>query len=235
MARNPFTPTFGVSPPLLVGRSDLLDDFVTALEDGAGAPGRMTLYTGARGTGKTVMLNEVEDLARQQGWRIISETATEGLVSRLVREHLPTLLREIDPDGAKTRVTGVSAPMGLGGATWEAIDAHEVAPAFRTQLTAACDLLAANGTGLLITLDEIHHHVVLELREVATVLQHLVREEREIAFVGAGLPSAVSAVLNDDVLTFLRRADRHSWSRRTSGGGHSHHRADRARRTPHHT
>ena len=210
MTRNPFTPTFGVSPPLLVGRSDLLDDFVDALEDGPGAPGRMTLYTGARGTGKTVMLNEVEDLARQQGWRVISETATEGLVDRLVREHLPALLSEIDPDGAKVKVTGLSAPMGLGGATWETSEAHTVSPALRTRLTAACDLLTANSTGLLLTLDEIHHHVVRELREVATVLQHLVREEREIAFVGAGLPSAVSAVLNDDVLTFLRRADRHS-------------------------
>ncbi|MCB0970019.1 MAG: hypothetical protein KDA97_00665, partial [Acidimicrobiales bacterium] len=144
-----------------------------------------------------VMLNEVEDRARQQGWRVISETATEGLVRRLVREHLPALLSEIDPDGAMTKVTGVSAPMGLGSATWETTEAHEVVPALRTQLTAACDLLAADGTGLLLTLDEIHHQVVPELREVATVLQHLVREEREMTFVGAGLPSSVSAVLND--------------------------------------
>lgn len=210
VARNPFTPTFGVSPPLLAGRSGLLDDFAAAIEDGPGAPGRMTLYTGARGTGKTVMLNEVEDLARQQGWRVISETASSGLVNRLVGEHLPALLAEIDPGGATTKVTGISAPMGLGGATWETSEAHEASPALRTQLTAACGLLAENGAGLLLTLDEIHHQVVPELREVATVLQHLVREEREIAFAGAGLPSAVSAVLNDDVLTFLRRADRHS-------------------------
>jgi hypothetical protein len=177
---------------LLVGRSDLLDDFVAAIEDGPGAPGRMTLYTGARGTGKTVMLNEVEDLARQQGWRVISETATAGLGNRLVGEHLPMLLAEID------------------AATWETREAHEVSPALRTQLTAACDLLAEHGAGLLLTLDEIHHQVVTELRELATVLQHLVREEKEMAFVGAGLPSAISVVLNDDVLTFLRRADRHS-------------------------
>lgn len=212
MARNPFTPTFGVSPPRLAGRSDLLDEFAAALEDGPGAPGRMTLYTGARGTGKTVMLNEVEDLARQQGWRVISETATAGLVNRLVVEHLPALLGEIDPDGVTTKITGVTAPLGLGGATWERTEQHATAPALRTQLTAACDLLAGTGTGLLLTLDELHHQVVAELREVATVLQHLVREEREIAFVGAGLPSAVSALLNDDVLTFLRRADRHSLS-----------------------
>ncbi len=209
MSRNPFTPTFGVSPPLLVGRSDLLDDFKDALEDGPGAPGRVTIYTGARGTGKTVMLNEVEDVARQLGWRVISETATTGLVGRLIGEHLPTLLAEIDPNGPKTRVSGVSAPFGLGGATWEKREPYEVLPALRTQLTAACDFLGANQAGLLLTLDEVHHQVVPELREVATVLQHLVREEREIAFVGAGLPSAINAILNEDVLTFLRRADRH--------------------------
>jgi hypothetical protein len=209
VARNPFTPTFGVTPPSLVGRSQQLEDFTAALEDGPGAPGRTTLYTGARGTGKTVMLNEVEDLARQQGWRVISETATPGFVERLVDEHLAVLLREIDPAGGTARLTGVSAPMGLGGATWQPPQPHQVVPALRAQLSAACEVLAETGAGLLVTLDEIHHHHAGELRELASVLQHLVREEREIAFVGAGLPTAVSALLNDDVLTFLRRADRH--------------------------
>lgn len=204
MARNPFTPTFGVSPPLLVGRSELLDDFATALEDGPGAPGRVTLYTGARGTGKTVMLNEVEDLARQQGWRVISETATPGFVTLLVSEHLPGLLREVDPEGTKSALTGINVPMGLGGASWKTDESHRVVPALRTQTTAACELLSEAGAGLLLTLDEVHHHQVGELRELASVLQHLVREEREIMFAGAGLPTAVNAVLNDDVLTFLR-------------------------------
>ncbi len=213
MARNPFTPTFGVSPPLLVGRTELLKDFAAAIEDGPGAPGRVTLYTGARGTGKTVMLNEVEDLARQQGWRVISETAIPGFVSRLVGEHLPVLLREIDPDIAKSKLTGVSAPLRTWRCLLDATQRHQVAPALRTQLTAVCDVLANTGSGLLVTLDEVHHHQVDELRELASVLQHLVREEREIMFAGAGLPSAVSAVLNDDVLTFLRRADRHSLGR----------------------
>ena len=213
MARNPFTPTFGVSPPLLVGRSEQLEDFAAALEDGPGAPGRVMLFTGARGTGKTVMLNEVEDLARRQGWRVIAETATPGFVSRLVNEQLPGLLREIDPKGTKSKLTGINVPMGLGGASWATDESHQVVPALRTQTTAACDLLSETGSGLLLTLDEIHHHQVDELRDLASVLQHLVREEREIMFAGAGLPSPVSAVLNDDVLTFLRRADRHALGR----------------------
>ena len=78
IAKNPFTPTFGTSPPLLVGRDPLIEEFADALEDGPGAPGRATLYTGARGSGKTVLLNEVEDRAQAAGWLVVSETATPG-------------------------------------------------------------------------------------------------------------------------------------------------------------
>jgi len=41
------------------------------------------------------------------------------------------------------------------------------------------------------------------------VVQHAVREQLELAFVGAGLPRAVSDLLEQDVLTFMRRAERH--------------------------
>jgi len=206
---NPFTPTFGVSPPVLAGRTDLIADFADALDDGPGSPGRATLYTGARGTGKTVMLNEVEDVARARGWLVVSETATPGFVDRIVTEHLPAILREVDPHGDSIKLTGITAPMGLGGATWESETTHQPVPGLRNQLALVCDLLAASGTGMLITLDEIHHHRAEELREMVTTLQHLMREGREISFVGAGLPSAVNSILNDEVLTFLRRADLH--------------------------
>ncbi len=93
---NPFHASFGVSPPLLVGRDGALEDFVEALEDGPGASGRATLYTGARGAGKTVMLNAVEDRAKKRGWLTISETATPGFVARITQQHLPRLLRDFE-------------------------------------------------------------------------------------------------------------------------------------------
>ena len=40
-------------------------------------------------------------------------------------------------------------------------------------------------------------------------MQHAFRERRELAFVGADLAASISDVVNDDVLTFLRRAERH--------------------------
>jgi hypothetical protein len=206
---NPFKPTFGVTPPLLVGRDNLIDDFAEALADGPGSSGRATIYTGARGSGKTVMLNEVEDRAKKRGWVVVSETATPGFVERIARQHLPSLLRELDPEAVRRRLTGITGPFGSGGATWSAIEAHLADAGLRNQTALLTDLLAENGTGLLITLDEIHRNQIAELRELATTVQHAFREERELAFVGAGLASAVSDVVNDEVLTFLRRAQRH--------------------------
>jgi len=206
---NPFKPSFGVSPPLLVGRDDLLDEFAEALEDGPGSAARATIYTGARGSGKTVMLNAVEDRAREQGWVVISETASPGFVDRIVRQHLPGLLRDFDPGAVRRRLTGITGPLGAGGATWSAVEAHLADAGLRNQAALLTDLLAENGAGLLITLDEIHRNQIGELRELSTTVQHAFREERELAFVGAGLALAVSDVVNDEVLTFLRRAERH--------------------------
>lgn len=207
---NPFHPSFGVTPPLLVGRDELIDEFVEALEDGPGSAGRATLYTGARGSGKTVMLNAVEDRARAMGWVVVSETASPGFVARISRQHLPRLLAAFDPNAIGRRLSGITAPLGAGGLTWNTIEAHIAEAGLRNQIELLTDLLAESGTGLLITLDEVHQNQIGELRELATTVQHAFREERELAFVGAGLASAISDVTADEVLTFLRRAERHS-------------------------
>lgn len=211
---NPFKPSFGVSPPLLAGRDDLIEEFADGLDDGPGSPSRATLYTGARGAGKTVMLNAIEDRARRRGWIVISETAAPGLVERLTRRRLPEVLRSFDPDAVQRRLTGLTAPFtGGGGVSWETLERHVAEADLRSQITLLTELLAENGTGLLITVDEIHRQQIAELRELAITVQHAFREERELAFAGAGLTAAVSDVLNDDVLTFLRRADRHHLGR----------------------
>jgi hypothetical protein len=209
---NPFNPSFGVSPPLLVGRDDLIEEFVEAVEDGPGAAGRATLYTGPRGAGKTVLLNAIEGRTKSMGWLVVSETASPGFVERISRQHLPRLLRDFDPDAVHRRVSGFSVPLGplgSGGVTWDTLEPHVVAAGLRNQIEMLTDLLIEQETGLLITLDEIHQNQVAELRDLATAVQHAFREGRELAFVGAGLKSSISDVVNDEVLTFLRRADRH--------------------------
>ncbi|WP_430336249.1 ATP-binding protein [Rhodococcus sp. ACT016] len=205
-ARNPFTPSFGVTPPLLVGRGDAIADFDDALDAGPGAFGRAALVTGQRGTGKTVLLNQLEDQARTRGWLVIAETATPGLIERLATDHLPRLLAEYDPDNVRRRVTGLSA--GPVSATSTVDDQHKPRPTLRSQLEQLTSLLARHDTGVLITVDEVHAGHVDELRELFTTYQHAVREGQDVAIVAAGLPASVSDLLSDSVLTFLRRAHR---------------------------
>jgi hypothetical protein len=205
---NPFAPTFGTTPPLLVGRDEIIDDFRDALVSGPGAPGRATLVTGLRGTGKTVILNAFEDVAREVGWVVISETATPRFLDRLVEEHLPLLLRRFDPKQTESEITGASiAP--IGGIQRSVKRTHEPHPGLRDQLFRLADIIhEQSGAGVLITLDEVHRKQIDEIRELGAVVQHAFREGRAVAFAGAGLPSSVSDLLNDEVSTFLRRADR---------------------------
>jgi hypothetical protein len=130
------------------------------------------------------------------------------LIHRITEEHLPNLKRVLQGAAKPSRrVTGVSA-VGIS-ASWEPSTQSASTDGLRAKLAEVAELAGANEAGVFITLDELHGAPISELRELTTILQHCFREERPVAFVGAGLPSAVSSLLNDSVLTFLRRADRY--------------------------
>ncbi|WP_062520426.1 AAA family ATPase [Demequina silvatica] len=207
MTVNPFKPTAGAVPPLLVGRDALLAEVDEGIQSGPGHPARITIFTGARGTGKTVMLTESGDRAMSHGWLVIDESASPGMLAR-IGEAVDRLLEGVSPR-ARRRVTGVSIG-ALGSIDTELTP--QLAEGVRHRIGRLLDTLEADGTGLLITVDEVHARSD-DLRELALITQHLVRENREFAIVMAGLPSAVSDLLRSDaqgrVLTFLRRADKH--------------------------
>ena len=204
MGANPFKPSAGSSPPDLIGRQPLLDGIAESIADGPGAPGRLSIFTGARGVGKTVMLNEVEGLYDAEGWRKVSLTAVPGFLRELYGR--VSGIREQEEPRPKGRVTGLSAP---GGLSLELERPPVREPELREAIEQLLDVLVARDAGLLVTVDEIHAARTPELRTLAVVAQHLVREDRQFALAMAGLGAAVSDLLNDDVLTFMRRADRH--------------------------
>jgi hypothetical protein len=65
--------------------------------------------------------------------------------------------------------------------------------------------LSKRGKGILLLIDEVRASTP-EMRELAAIYQHLVGDGANIAIAMAGLPNAISAVLNDEILTFLNRA-----------------------------
>ena len=67
--RNPYSPGAGTRPPALVGRDGEIESMDVALQRlRLGRDGRSQMLTGLRGVGKTVMLNEFEQLADARGF-----------------------------------------------------------------------------------------------------------------------------------------------------------------------
>ncbi len=198
---NPFKPSAGHVPPVLIGRDMVLADFEEGLDNGSGAPGRLMRVTGARGIGKTVILAEFKRMAEQRGWQVISETASAGMARRLLDRLRPkqrSFSFSFEPSVSVMNVGG-----SLGGIHYEKT---QLPLTLREAMGLRLDELEKHGGGLLVTIDEAQAAERSDMVAIATASQHLTSEDRNIAFVFAGLPSMSSKWLNDDVMTFLRRA-----------------------------
>ena len=83
---NPFSPGAGSQPPELAGRQLVLADVDVALQRvKRGVFTRSSIFVGLRGVGKTVLLNQVRDLAEVHGFHTVFVEAHE-------QKSLPALL-----------------------------------------------------------------------------------------------------------------------------------------------
>lgn len=202
---NPFVPTFGVTPPLLVGRDKSLARFRAALDTGPTHPDYALLLTGPRGSGKTAMLNAVENIAREKGWSVVAVTASSGRA----RDELLAGLAGHFGSGSGLRLSSVHS-FGVGGSVErEEPSTLNVPPLLRSGLAKVASHLATQGAGLLLTIDELQAGDQKEMRELATALQHVTRRELQpLAFVGAALPEIEDTMLADRRITFFQRCSR---------------------------
>ena len=141
MKTNPFKPTAGAEPPVLVGRDHVIDDFIDGLDEGVGAPGRLMRITGPRGSGKTVLLTELGDIARKRGWLVVDVTAREGMLGEVI-----AMLSDED-------AIELSADIDLGIVKAHASTGQKSRVSIREALTKATGS-AAGRTGVLVTVDE---------------------------------------------------------------------------------
>lgn len=202
--RNPFIPTFGVSPIVLGGDDNLTRSFGAGLDGGPGDPRRTLLISGPRGIGKTVALNGLEDEATGHGWIVLRAQPydlIEPLVATVIPQALATV-RQQDPE--RRRITGVTVS-GIGGFSTTTAPGDQPAPLLIGSLNTLCDELSP-GSGVLITLDEVQSVDTKELWQLTAAVQDLRRDGRDIAFAAAGLPDGVESLLQHPGTTFLRRA-----------------------------
>lgn len=193
---NPFKPTAGMTPPVLVGRENVIDDFLDGLAEGPGAPGRLMRITGPRGSGKTVLLSEMGTLARQAGWTVVDVSGKEQIC--------PTVLDQLSHDRSfkKLDVT-FSLPFVSAEASFERAAQAE---SFRAAFADSVRALTGAGSGLMISVDEAQDASPEEMTVLATNVQYMIREGQNICLVFAGITTGVLDLLNGEGLTFLRRA-----------------------------
>lgn len=202
---NPFTPVFGKIPAVMAGREAIIEDMLDAFEGNGTSPDLCSIFTGARGTGKTALITYLGDQARKSGWIVAETTAQEGMLEDLLQQARMSASHLVGSDSkVKLKSVGI-AP--LGSIEWETEAPDD--GNWRTQMSGLLDNLAKSDTGLVLSVDEVNGSLDEMIRLVATY-QLFVRENRKVALLMAGLPFQVSTLLSGKTTSFLRRAARHN-------------------------
>lgn len=209
MARpNPFTPNFGSEPLVMAGREEIIAGMDRAFRNGPGDPRLTSIFIGARGTGKTALLNAVPHIAANYGWVCASATTLPGMQEDLFQRARSQASEFLEPTRS-SRLTGVSIGGALG-LEWENRD--QGLGNWRTKMYGILDVLEEHGSGLLFTVDEVTPSID-EMILFAATFQHFVRENRRVALLMAGLPNNISSLLSNKSASFLRRSKQYRLKR----------------------
>jgi hypothetical protein len=198
---NPFNPQFGRRPEQFIGRDGVINDFVGCIGD-PNSPHRTTILTGIRGSGKTAILADVHIALEGEGHLVIDVTARKGMLATIIDQFARkgrTSLGRFASEIKSLNVTAMGLSFGITrGETQET-------RGFRYTIEEILDKLKKKHVGTIFLIDEVHNGTP-EMAEFATTYQHLVRDGFDVALLMAGLPNSVQDVLNEKVLTFLRRS-----------------------------
>jgi hypothetical protein len=191
----PYTPGFGRRPPVVAGRDALVDDVERVLDVGPEHPRFCRALLGSRGTGKTVLLDVIGELAAKNlGWPVLHVQALqeESLVAVLL-QRIPEAVRPWARFGRGSQDLQAQLNVGAASARATVERGHNpgtgnAAAAFEDALGRVGSFAAVHGTGLLVTVDEAQMAPQEDLSAVARALQTVVaRRLQPVAVVFGGL------------------------------------------------
>ncbi|MCI1975580.1 MAG: ATP-binding protein [Limosilactobacillus sp.] len=200
--KNPFNPSFGIQPTVLLNRESLITRLVSDIKE-LDTPYRTTLIYGTRGIGKTVFMNEVgKQINDQPDWLALHLIIGDNMVGRLVEllyqkatSPLQKLLNQIS--GVTFSIGGISindSPRQLSTTNYQIL------------LEKMLKILKEHHQHVLVMIDEAQD--IPGMVELASVYQVLISEDLPISIIMTGLPKNVQELQNNHVLTFLLRSGR---------------------------
>jgi hypothetical protein len=206
--KNPFSPGAGSPPPELVGRDPILEQARILLgRVRQRRPEKSMLLTGLRGVGKTVLLNEIERMAKADGYRTIAIEAHEDKgLGPLIAPHLRTLLYDLDRIAAAgdkvkrglavlrsfvgaLKVTVGDVTLGLDIEPEKgAADSGDLEIDLPNLFVAVAEAAEEKKTSVAVLIDEIQYFNQKELGALIMAMHRLQQRQLPLVLLGAGLP-----------------------------------------------
>jgi len=206
--KNPFAPGAGSPPPELVGRDPILDQAKILL-------GRVRLkkseksmlLTGLRGVGKTVLLNEIERLAKTEAYRTIPIEAHENKpLGPLIAPCLRTVLYDLDRmagagDKVKRGLAVLRSFMGALTVTVGEItfgldidpekgtaDSGDLEIDLPSLFVAVAEAAEERQSAIALLIDELQYFSQKELGALIMAMHKVQQRQLPLVLIGAGLP-----------------------------------------------
>ena len=206
---NPYAPGAGAPPPELAGRDALIEQVrIATARIRAGRQAKSVLLVGLRGVGKTVLLDRMRQDAEAAGMETIRIEAPEGrsLPAMLAPQLRLALLRLSRRDKAKDlasrglrALAGFAKSLKLKYADLEVgidldpepglADNGDLEHDLQALLEAAARAAQADGTALVLFIDELQYVPEEQLASLVTALHRCAQQQVPVVLVGAGLPS----------------------------------------------
>lgn len=204
---NPYTPGAGRKPAVLAGRDDDLRDFellVQRLQDGL--PERSIVFSGLRGVGKTVLLLELDVMARDVEWastdvqevgsqpdfrvsfarmglRVLRSMSLRARMRDRARRALAVVkaFSATVPGGVKLQID-VDAAVGTA-------DSGDIEEDLTDLLIEIGEVARAGRSGALFLIDEMQNLDDASLAAICMAFHRLSQKNSPVALVAAGLPT----------------------------------------------
>ena len=206
--KNPFSPGAGAPPPELVGRDPILEQARILLgRIKQKRPEKSILLTGLRGVGKTVLLNEIERLAKADGYRtIVVEAHEDKPLGPLIAPYLRSLLFELDRiagagDKVKRGLRVLRSFLGALQVTYNDItvgldvdpekgsaDSGDLEIDLPNLFVAIAEAAEDRKCAVAVLIDEVQYFNQKELGALIMAMHKLQQRRLPLVLFGAGLP-----------------------------------------------
>ena len=208
---NPYAPGAGSQPPELAGRDEIIERTrITLGRVQRGRHAKSFILVGLRGVGKTVLLNRVQEIARDSGFiahvvetpenkslpdllipclrRILLGLDTKEKVNEVVKRGLMVLRSFVN----SVKVTAGDVELGLGiepevGTADSGDIEHDLPDLFEAVGSAA----KSRGKAVAIIIDELQYIKEEEFSALIMAVHRISQRQLPLIVIGAGLPQLV--------------------------------------------